>query len=299
MFVAHEALFESWPLLRTWIEEAVRRSVTGPRCHRRSRSMGASGLPANYRWPHERMVPALGAVERLEFELDPVTSAFVQPEPDRLAEQLQDAHLPAHQRRAVADRLAAKVADHAPVLAAALEAQDATGPRIASSAIARVGVDARPYLEHVIVGGSTNAALAAISAAVELGDAALAPAIAQTLDHDERHVRSFARGALRKIGGPDSVAALGSDLTDGRFDDGWKSAGALAALGSAGVPAPASALTSRWGPRRLVQLVVKVAGGASWILAWISSSHTTGQPGSAWHDCWCRWEVRQSIRCGH
>ena len=212
VFVAHEALFESWPLLLTWIEDAVDdlsqvRAATGA-----ADQWERAGRPANYRWPHERMVPVLGAIKRLEFELDPVTSAFVQPEPDRLAEQLDDAHLPAHQRRAVADRLAAIGTDALPVLAAALEAQDATGRAIASSAIARVGVGARPYLEHVIVGGSTDAALAAISAAVELGDAALAPAIAQMLDHDERHVRSFARGALRKIGGPDSVAALGADL---------------------------------------------------------------------------------------
>jgi HEAT repeat protein len=261
VFVAHEALFESWPLLRTWIEEALDdlaqvRSAAGA-----ADQWQRQGRPAGYRWPHERMVPVLDAIKRLEFDLDPSTAAFLQPEPARLAEQLGDARLPAHQRRAVADRLAAIGADSLPVLAAALDDRDSTSRSIASSAIARIGADARPYLEHVIGHGSTNAALAAISAAVELGDEALAPSIAQILDHDERHVRSFARGALRKIGGPDAAAALSVDLVAGRFDDAWESAGALAALGSAGVAALVRSLTESDGAERAsIQRAVKAAG---------------------------------------
>lgn len=243
--VAHEALFDSWPRLRRWLAE-VREDLL----HLRTVTVAAEqwvreGRPDSHRWPHERVVPVLEAVDRLGATLEADTAAFLEPEHVRLLQRLRSPRTPAHQKQVLADRLVAIGEAAVDALADTLEDPDPVVRGLVTSTLARIGEASRSHVAAVIANGSADARVAAISAAVELGDERLVPAVSGALGHEDVRVRSLARGALGALGGEGAVDALAADLLRAEFDDRWEAAGALAALGSSAAPALAAAMTTR------------------------------------------------------
>jgi hypothetical protein len=106
--VAHEALFQSWPRLKTWIGErtdALRllRQVEGAACQ-----WEADGRPQSHLWPHERLTAVYEAFGQLDLErekLEEPLRGFTHPEAERLLDELKDTAIDHYRRAEIGDRL--------------------------------------------------------------------------------------------------------------------------------------------------------------------------------------------------
>ena len=109
--VAHEALFQSWPLLMQWIDD-VRDDLRALReLERATLEWLRHDRARSYLWTEERMLPARTAVGRLglggaEPEVATAITVFLTPEVDRLAAELSTPGLSHNRRAQIGERMA-------------------------------------------------------------------------------------------------------------------------------------------------------------------------------------------------
>ncbi|HYS40033.1 MAG TPA: HEAT repeat domain-containing protein, partial [Pseudonocardiaceae bacterium] len=238
VYVAHEALFGSWARLAEWIqamrddlllEHKVTAAVADWVQHRRDDA---------FRWPHERLEPVYAMARRLGVEFDADTTAFIEPEHERLFPVLSDPTIEGYRRQNTMDRLVTIGPATVPGLLDMVDSPSAVVRDAAATVLARLGEPAIDGLAAVLRKAGSDARLATVGALRQMGKpqrrivAALAPAL-----HDaDARVRSAAVGALGALGGAAARKLLGGAVTDEQADVRWLAAGALGAFGPDAVP---------------------------------------------------------------
>jgi formylglycine-generating enzyme required for sulfatase activity len=105
--VAHEKLFESWPLLKKWIDERRDALRLKQQVENAAREWAESGQQTSHLWRHERLEPVYEMLERLDITtLKEPLKSFVRKEGDRLLEELEDIETTHYRRAEIGDRLA-------------------------------------------------------------------------------------------------------------------------------------------------------------------------------------------------
>jgi formylglycine-generating enzyme required for sulfatase activity/energy-coupling factor transporter ATP-binding protein EcfA2 len=104
--VAHEAVLTHWELLKNWINERF-----GDFCLLRQVRMEAiewerNGCPEVNLWPHERLQKVYDMQQKLKPQLSESVCAFIQPEVERLLENINNPALTHQQRERIGVRLA-------------------------------------------------------------------------------------------------------------------------------------------------------------------------------------------------
>jgi HEAT repeat protein len=235
IYVAHEALFESWPRLHDWLDLVINDLRLIRRVRMAAREWDDANRDPTYLWPQERLDPVYEMVERLQPELDSVTERFIVPEYDRLTGDLLDESKPEHQRRGIADRLVLIGGRSAPALSQALVSSDGVGRSIASDALVRLGSAGLSSLLEALGYSNPEVRLSAIGAIRRIQDPATTDQLASLLDDRDTRVRSVAAGAIEALGGHQSPDALARQLRDGDVDVRWWAAGVLGSFGEAAV----------------------------------------------------------------
>ena len=236
--VAHEALFQSWPRLRDFIERQgddlrLLRVVA-----RAARDWDQNGRTESYLWPHERLQPVYEMLRHLRPTVDGVTEAFIRPEHERLLSVLSGESTPEYQRAATADRLAIIGDPAVPGLARLLENPDERVRTAAATALGRIGSPALPAVSEVATAGAwPEWRLSAVGALAGMAGGVSSDALAAVMRDPDRRVRSAAIGALRsRTLTPATEKALLQALSDTDIDVRWEAVGTLAAFGSLSVP---------------------------------------------------------------
>lgn len=234
VFVAHEALFDSWARLREWIEVVRDDLRLLRRVRAAAREWDESGRLDAYRWQHERLEPVYETIERLDPDIDPVLAEFIRPEHERLLPVFRSTGIESYRRQAIMDRLVAIGAPAVPGLLDALRT-DPVARDAASSTLARIGAVAIAELLRAATDEDAEVRLAALGALRQIDDPAVVPAFANGLRDQDTRVSSLAAGALAAIGGPRALAILESTIMSSKPDQRWLAVGTLGAFGEAAV----------------------------------------------------------------
>ena len=238
VFVAHEALFQSWERLHLWLEAIQDDLHLERRVRSAAQEWDENERDESYLWPHERLAPVYEMIERLDPELDSVTQQFVTPEYERLLDVLRASETEPYRIQVIADRLAAIGRPALPSLLQALRG-GATARTAAVGALVRVGEPSVPGLIDATKDSVADVRIAAVAALRQIGDSRAVSALAALLRDNETSVRSLAAGSLAAFPVADaSVAeALADALRDADLDVRWRAAGAIGAFGDTAVPA--------------------------------------------------------------
>ena len=108
--VAHEALLRQWPALAGWIGQARGALAEYRAAEQEALSWQAAGEPGTRLWQHERQAlfhATLGRLQIVPEGLPQPLKRFLQPEAQRLVDELADSATPLARRVAIGDRLAA------------------------------------------------------------------------------------------------------------------------------------------------------------------------------------------------
>jgi hypothetical protein len=105
--VAHEALFSSWPRLKTWVEEARDDLVLLRQVRVAAQLWADRERHPAYLWPEERLKPVYAMMGRLQPPLSPLENDFIHSEFDRLVEEIGNPNIIQQRRWAIGERLAA------------------------------------------------------------------------------------------------------------------------------------------------------------------------------------------------
>lgn len=103
--VAHEKLFDAWPVLADWIAQNQDYLRLLRQVRLAAREWDANGRSAAFLWQDERLQPVYVMLERLQPELDDMTRDFIRPEASRLLEELTDIHVSHPRRSTIGERL--------------------------------------------------------------------------------------------------------------------------------------------------------------------------------------------------
>jgi HEAT repeat protein len=87
--VAHEALFRTWLRLAEWIRDAADDLRLLRQVRTAAIEWDRNGRRVDFLWSHERLAPAYALRDRMGIEFDDITSEFIRPEYERLAEQFR------------------------------------------------------------------------------------------------------------------------------------------------------------------------------------------------------------------
>lgn len=104
--VAHEALFRSWPTLKTWIEQTKGDLYLLQQVQEAAAEWGRYKRNNAFLWADERLQPVYAMQARLRPNLDDLTRAFIRPEAERLIEELNVIDIPHTRRATIGERLA-------------------------------------------------------------------------------------------------------------------------------------------------------------------------------------------------
>jgi hypothetical protein len=107
--IAHESLFETWDRLSKWVNDRKGDLVLLRQMKNAAEEWDRHRCANAYLWPHERLSPLPGAIERLGSELSdlsPVHHAFMRAEADRLLDEINKATTSHDRRAAIGIRLA-------------------------------------------------------------------------------------------------------------------------------------------------------------------------------------------------
>jgi HEAT repeat protein len=231
VYVAHEALFDSWRRLREWA--ATRRDDLRllDQIRAAAADWDAHGRSPAYLWPHERLLVAEEVVTRLRPDLDEAAAAFLRPEHERLFPVLLAPGTEDYRRQAIADRLVEIGAAVIPDLLDALGSDVPGVAALAGTTLVRLGPAAVPGLLDALYDPFAGVRLAALAALRQVADPRAVPRVALTLRDSDARVRAMAIGVLDAIGDPGASDAVGGALDDADVDVRWRAAGALGAFG--------------------------------------------------------------------
>ncbi|MBV1856621.1 nSTAND1 domain-containing NTPase [Catellatospora tritici] len=236
VYVAHEALFRSWPRLARWIDTTRDDLILEEKVRAAAAEWDANARAEAFLWPHERLTPVYEMLTRLPATLDPVTVEFIRPEHTRLIRTLRAHATEAHRRQSIVDRLVT-IADPAIPDLVALLGDPGDGTRAAAATVlARIGARSVPALTAALGSDQPAVRLAAVGALRQIGDAATAADLAPLVHDADSAVRSTVVGALSALGGPVALAALAGAVGSAPTDARWQAAGALGTFGPDAVP---------------------------------------------------------------
>lgn len=105
--VAHEALFRSWPRLKTWVEEAQDDLILLRQVRHAALEWAAHDFSAAFLWPEERLKPVYEMIGRLKPHLSDIEREFIRSEFDRLIEEIHTPETTQQRRSQIGERLAA------------------------------------------------------------------------------------------------------------------------------------------------------------------------------------------------
>ncbi len=103
--VAHEALFRSWTRLQIWIEDTKDELRLLRQVRLAAQEWERNGRAAAYLWPHERLVPVYRMRGHLKIQLDEITTDFVEPELERLSQEMSESSIKRHRKLAIVERM--------------------------------------------------------------------------------------------------------------------------------------------------------------------------------------------------
>ncbi len=105
--VAHEKLFESWPLLKKWIDKRRDALRLKQQVETAALQWAESGHRTSHLWRHERLEPVCEMLERLDITvLEEPLKSFARKEAERLLEELECIETTHYRRAEIGDRLA-------------------------------------------------------------------------------------------------------------------------------------------------------------------------------------------------
>ncbi|MFS8097222.1 HEAT repeat domain-containing protein [Lentzea alba] len=241
VYVAHEALFGSWERLADWIQATRDDLLLEHKVTAAAAEWDRNGRDDVFRWPHERMEPVYAMLERRGTTLDPLTTAFVEPEHLRLLPRLLSPQ--PRLRDSAVDRL---VLIGPPAIPGLLELLNRPTPpgidddlllilEAAATALGRIGAAAMPGLFDTLRHSDPEVRLAALAGLRVMDDSGIALGVGSVLRDPDVRVRSAAVGMLKRVGTVMAMAMLGSVVEDGPEDLRWEAVGALGAYGPSAV----------------------------------------------------------------
>ena len=108
--VAHEALFEHWSVLKTWLDETKSELRLLERLRQAANEWHLSGRKDEFRWQHERLKSVYSMLDHLQINMKDLSEtliSFIQPEAERLLQKLEESTQNHQNRSDIGKRLAA------------------------------------------------------------------------------------------------------------------------------------------------------------------------------------------------